>query len=306
MFHTVQKKVYLCALFYYIMPRKRQKTRKRRTNHTWQRIIRKIIGITAGIIVCGICGIIILWYFGLLPAREELPQFKKHWITFFSGYGHAQLPQAEVIGIDISHYQSYIQWGKVCFYYDRKQQLHREPSDRTKRKNIDFVIAKATQGAQMRDAFYRRNKAGAAEQGILFGAYHFYSADVSAKAQADNFIHTAHLQKGDFIPVLDVEPYHNRLPMPDSIIRWLNLVGEYYHAKPVIYTNEECYRNYFMKHKRLQDYHFWIARYGDKEPSHMHLIWQYSENGCVAGIAGPVDINVFQGTLQELYKYTLK
>lgn len=292
------------------MQNKSHTTRKRKRQtgkpSPWQRIARTLTGLTACIVLCGIGGIVGLWYFGLLPAREELPQFKERWFALFSSYRHTQLPQAEVIGIDISHYQSYIQWDEICFHYDRKRQLHSTPSENTQRKEVDFVVAKATQGARMRDAFYRRNKTGAAEQGILFGAYHFYSAGVSAQAQADNFIRTARLQKGDLVPVLDVEPDRNRLPAADSVARWAEIVSKYYGARPIIYTNEDCYRNYFLKHKRLQDYHFWIARYGGEEPSRMHLIWQCSESGVVAGITGPVDIDVFRGTKQELlHKYTL-
>lgn len=44
-----------------------------------------------------------------------------------------------------------------------------------------------------------------------------------------------------------------------------------------------------------QRYQVWIARYGEYKPD-VHLVfWQLSPEGRVAGIHGPVDINVFNG-----------
>ncbi|MCM1034516.1 MAG: hypothetical protein NC038_02960 [Paludibacter sp.] len=294
-------------------PSRRKKTsrssgkRSSRMPFYLKRWLRTLLWVICVCCLCMVAGIVFLWYSGMLPSPQELPQFKQRVYAFFTRFRPAQLPQADVIGIDISHYQSYIDWEEVCFLYDPHHKLYTHPTQKTQRREVDFVIAKATEGARIHDAFYHRNKEGAGKQNIPFGAYHFYSYKSSALAQARNFIQYANLQTGDLLPVLDVEPYRNRLPERDSVLRWLQTVEKYYGAKPIIYTNENCYQTYFMPYKQFRGYHYWIARYGGEQPSSKHLLWQSADNGKVAGIRGDVDLNVFRGTHQELHsKYTLQ
>ena len=158
----------------------------------------------------------------------------------------------------------------------------------------------------MHDSYYNRNKQGCRDKQLLFGAYHFYSPQASAIMQADNFISYSQLQKGDLVPVLDIEPVDGRLPMKDSVDRWLRIVGDYYGVRPIIYTNEKTYNNYFQKDKRFQRYPFWIARYGGKEPSRHHAIWQCAESGRVEGVTGPVDIDIFRGSKADLRLFMIE
>lgn len=280
--------------------RRTTKRRKKSACPLWKRILHIMIATIVILVLCVVLAIGTAWYYGWLPTREELPQFKERLYTLFHHNPNVQLPDAEVIGIDISHYQSYIDWDEVCLYLDKQRLLYREPHDGCSKREIDFVIAKATEGVRKQDNFYTRNKAGAAKYNMLFGAYHFYSPTLSARKQADNYIRTANLQRGDMVPILDVEVYKNRLPEADSILCWLKQVEHYYGAKPIIYTNENCYQTFFMKHKDLLNYHFWIARYGGQTPNRMHLMWQFTEMGVVAGIKGYTDINILRGTKEDL------
>lgn len=279
-----------------------QRRRKKNSLPIWKRVVRIVLGVLVCCCLLCIAAVVLMWYYGWLPARIELPQFKQRWCYIFSQNPNIQVPNAEVIGIDISHYQSYIDWDEVCLYMDKQRRLHRKPVSNYQRREIDFVVAKATQGTKWQDSFYKRNKAGAAKQNILFGAYHFYSPTQSAIGQANNFIQTADLQKGDIVPILDVELYNDLLPHPDSVLCWLKQIEAYYGAKPIIYTNENCYKSYFQNRKELCQYHFWIARYGEQQPDHIHLLWQFTETGIVSGIGGYTDINILRGTKEDLFR----
>ena len=283
--------------------RRRRLTKKQRQRR--RRLV--IIIVAVALLLVPAVSIFTLWWRGLLPTREELPRYKERLLIMLQGWKHTRLPEAEVIGIDISHYQANIDFGKLCFHIDNTRILYSSAKKDTKTRPVDFVIAKATQGSRMQDAYYNRYKQGCREQNILFGAYHFYSLHSSATAQADNFIRFAQLQKGDIVPVLDIEPVDGQLPVRDSVAKWLHIVERYYRARPVIYTNENTYKHYFAKSERLLSYPFWIARYGGREPSRHHIMWQCAESGKAGGVSGPVDIDVFRGTMADLkHLYVMK
>jgi lysozyme len=78
---------------------------------------------------------------------------------------------------------------------------------------------------------------------------------------------------------------------------WLYLAEITYGVKPIIYTNLKFYYQHLAG--QFDDYPYWLARYGSKEPTvgpaHKLTFWQYGDRGAVAGINGPVDLNVFIG-----------
>lgn len=277
-------------------------TAKRTKHRSPIRKVLRFVWITIVVFVLLVLlGIGILWSKGLLPSGpEELPRYKARIAAWFVRMKDASLPEGDVIGIDVSHYQAEIDFEELSFHIDSARKMYLHPSEKTTPRGVDFMVAKASQGANMRDTYYADNQASAHEYGIVFGAYHFYSVSADARAQAENFIHAANLQKGDMVPVLDVEPYKNRLPAYEDVLLWLKIVEEYYGVRPLIYTGENCYRSFFKKHSEFQKYNFWIARYGGAEPSMNHLIWQCTDNGKLAGIKGPTDVDVFRGSLRDL------
>ncbi len=286
-----------------------QKPKRRHLTPKQRKLLRRRIAITIVVVVLLLPVIVaaVLWWRGLLPTREELPRYKERILIMLQGWKHTRLPHGDVIGIDISHYQGNIDYEELCFHIDNTRRLYSSEKKDTQRRPVDFVIAKATQGNRMQDAYYNRNKQGCREHSILFGAYHFYSLLSSATSQADNFIHFAQLQKGDIVPVLDIEPVDERLPEQDSVLKWLQIVGKYYGVKPMVYTNEKTYKQYFLKTNLFKQYPFWIARYGGREPSKHHVMWQCAESGRVGGITGPVDLDVFRGTMADLkHLYVIK
>ncbi|MBQ8100650.1 MAG: hypothetical protein IJ169_05120 [Paludibacteraceae bacterium] len=274
--------------------RKLTKQQRRRRN------IAIAVAVVSLALMLPLAGLFALWWQGLLPTREELPRYKERLAILLSGRRHARLPEGEVIGIDISHYQGAVSWEELSFHTDNSRRMYKRAGKKTQPRQVDFVVVKATQGARNKDPYYERNKQGAREQGILFGAYHFYSYQAGAHAQAQHFIRSAALQQGDLAPVLDVEPYKGKMPPQDSVLCWLRMVERYYRTKPIVYTNESCYRIWFMPYPAFDGYPFWIARYGGNEPTRQHIIWQCSENGRAGGISRPVDLNVFRGSMSDL------
>lgn len=197
--------------------------------------------------------------------------------------------EAKAIGFDVSEYQDEIDWSEVKTL-DNDYEL-------------SFVFIRATVGNDRLDKRFEENWLKAKENHIIRGAYHYYRPNENSLEQAELFIKTVSLQKGDLPPVLDIE----QLPKNQSIERlkiglkrWLIAVEEHYKVKPIIYTGERYY-NDFLK-KEFSDYLFWIANYNfyREKMEEDWLFWQFTEKATVSGIKGNVDVNIFNGDLQQL------
>ncbi len=207
------------------------------------------------------------------------------------------LPQPyEMHGIDVSKHQGVISWKDV------KEMKVQEVQ-------IGFAFIKATEGIGRIDEQFRRNWFNAQKAGITRGAYHFFIASKSGKAQAENFLETAHLQKGDLYPVLDVEQTHgtSTANLQQRVADWLDMVEAKYKVKPIIYTNADFYKNFLAG--RFDDYPLWVAHYLVKDKPRINrnwYFWQHSETGHVNGIESFVDFNVFRGDSIDLKKLLLR
>ena len=199
-------------------------------------------------------------------------------------------------GIDVSHYQANIDWVAV-------------KAMQVKGIKIGFAFVKATEGLDDIDDNFRRNWFNARQAGMPRGAYHFFNAGKSGKAQAQNFISIVSLQKGDMPPVLDVEQSNGASVenIQQRVKDWIDLVESYYKVKPVIYTNIDFYENFLTD--RFDDYPLWIAHYLAKDKPRIKrnwIFWQYNEKGNVNGIDAYVDFNVFNGDSADFNKLLIK
>jgi lysozyme len=195
----------------------------------------------------------------------------------------------KAIGIDVSEYQEKISWSFV----DTLEQKY----------PIRFVFIRATVGKDRVDHRFERNWLGAKENKMIRGAYHYYRPNENSVAQAKLFIRSVDLHKGDLPPVLDIE----KLPRDQSIDslkvglkRWLRIVESHYKVKPIIYTGEKYYAD-FLK-EEFSEYLFWIANYNfyrEKIDSDW-LFWQFTEKASVPGIKTNVDVNIYNGDLEQL------
>ena len=194
-----------------------------------------------------------------------------------------------VFGIDVSRHQGRMDWEQIArFRFDGKK--------------IEFVFIKATEGANWEDPEFDYNWRKARKNGILRGAYHFYRPKIHSSQQMKNFTDKVAMSVGDLPPVLDVE-IESSLPKATyrkGVLNCLRIMERTYGVKPIIYTNQKLYREYF-KTADFAAYKFWISRLRKTPPSHIDWsFWQFTYEAVLPGTDEYVDVNVFKGSLQEL------
>lgn len=213
-----------------------------------------------------------------------------------------------IYGIDISKYQHVIGKKKYGIDWRRLRITHLgHISRKTVSGNVNFPISfiyvKSTEGATLLNPYYRQDYLAARAHGYKVGSYHFFSTLSPAAQQARQFLRHTIVQKGDFPPVLDVEPTRDQIVKMGGtgvlfarIRAWLRFVERETGMRPILYINQTFVNRYLDLAPDLKHgYHIWIARYGEFKPD-IHLIyWQLCPDGRVAGIHGEVDINVFNG-----------
>lgn len=201
----------------------------------------------------------------------------------------------KAVGIDVSEYQGKVKWIDVDTIENKYP--------------VRFVFIRATVGKDRLDRKFDKNWLGAKENKLIRGAYHYYRPNENSIEQAELFIKTVTLEKGDLPPVLDIE----KLPKNQSVERlkiglrrWLKRVEEHYKVKPIIYTGESYYDD-FLK-EEFSDYLFWIANYNFYRETMEEdwLFWQFTEKASVPGITGNVDVNIYNGDLQQLQFITVE
>lgn len=202
------------------------------------------------------------------------------------------LHKNKVFGIDLSHYQE-----KEDIIWDS---LH------LKNKNIrfEFAIFRATMGNNTTDRNFPFFWEKAKKYKLIRGAYHFYRPDEDPVLQANSYLKNVKLQKGDLLPVLDVE----KLPKSKSIDvflndiqTWLNIVEKKYGKKPIIYTYISFYDDYL--HQHFRKYPLWIANYNNvpaPSPIHQWTMWQFTENGITPGSKVKIDLNIYNGSREKI------
>lgn len=197
-----------------------------------------------------------------------------------------RLDRYSVHGIDVSHYQSRIDWETVAAM------------------PIDFVFVKATEGMTYTDSLFALNWAALKEKELVRGAYHFFRPEAPPGEQARHFARTVQLEPGDLPPVLDIEITGglSKVELVQRLQVWLDIVENAYGVRPVIYSNLHFYNRYLAGH--FLDYPLWIARYNERDPilacGSDWNFWQYGRHGRLPGIKGHVDFNVFNGSLAAL------
>jgi GH25 family lysozyme M1 (1,4-beta-N-acetylmuramidase) len=210
-----------------------------------------------------------------------------------------------VPGIDVSYWDAGIDWPKVRATGQR------------------FVVAKATEGSTYKDPTFDDNWFGAKSAGLLRGAYHFFRSNVDAKKQADYFIDYVHSVKddGELPPVLDLETNDgvskNKIIL--AVKTWLDRVEAAFGRKPIIYSGQYFLQDFLVQPGGgppawAKDYPLWLAQYPNQyqegtQPSLPRgwfgwTIWQYTDKGVINGINSRVDMNLFNGTLEDLYKFS--
>jgi lysozyme len=224
-------------------------------------------------------------------------------------------------GIDVSHYQGFIEWDKVVS------------------QGVVFVYMKATQGKAWYDPTFAGNwqatgRIEASRPSFHRGAYHFMTAKDAASLQAKNFIETVGPIPPNALPAcLDLEPdlvMLNGKPVRDSkgklidqwaqfspaqivqsVTTWAALVEKAKHKKPIIYTNSYWWKDRIRSDHSLDGFTVWIADYSSKslgreDPEVPRPLkwsfWQLTDQGVLTqgGAQSLVDVTIFHGNRSEL------
>ncbi len=200
----------------------------------------------------------------------------------------------QVHGFDISHHQGIIDWKML-------QSTQNTPFP------IRFVFMKASEGGDFSDENFSDNFAAAKKNGFIRGAYHFYNPKTSPERQADFFIQSVKLEPGDLPPVLDIETRSRDMEKLCGDLKiWLKRVEEYYKVKPILYTSYK-FKTRYLKDSIFDTYPYWIAHYYVDSVRYEGewRFWQHTDVGTLPGVRRKVDLNVFNGSLEELKMLTI-
>lgn len=192
-----------------------------------------------------------------------------------------------VVGVDLSKWQGAVDFAKI------------------RAAGKTYVFVKLTEGDDDVDPDYVRNVADARAAGLYTGSYHFYSTADTAQAQFDNLSKHLDLKPGDLPPVIDIEVLsQNSLPdLASELTTFLGLIESRYGVKPIIYSGENFANTQL---KGFADYPLWLAEYTGAPQPQLPLdwsawtFWQHSQSGRVDGVDGDVDLDRFNGDLDQL------
>jgi len=208
--------------------------------------------------------------------------------------------ESHIEGIDVSHHQGVVPWDAVAA------------------AGISFAFAKATEGASVVDGQFATNWNGMKQAGLVRAAYHFFHPRTPIEEQVENFVNVVGaINAGDLHPILDVEEAKlhtgggewDAIAKPDRVPLVLSCLQEVEArsgSKPILYTRRGFVRDFLGNPGTLTDYLLWIADYRAVSSPALPTgwttwtFWQYSQSGQVDGIAGPVDLDRFNGSRDEL------
>jgi lysozyme len=198
--------------------------------------------------------------------------------------------------IDISHYQ-------------------RTPSlQALQDAGIVAVIAKATQGSDIRDPTYFEKKSVLKNAGIKWGSYH-YSSGSDPALQVQNYLDYAQPEPDELI-ALDYEPSSFGPNMSyDQMVGFVELIYNRLGRYPVIYGGSllrESLQN--IDQSILSNCALWYARYdyypiGVPKIWNSWTLWQYSDGSLPESLPenlksipgfGTCDRDTYNGTQQQL------
>ncbi len=205
--------------------------------------------------------------------------------------GGGKSPEAyRIWGVDLSRHQHPIAWESLG-----EEKPH-------------FAFVKATEGTGIADPMYRRHTESLSQNGILWGAYHFFGHRTPGREQARHFIATARLGKGNLIPVLDIED-HKFFTDPEKMVReakaFCREIKKEYGVWPLIYCSSHFYARYLQKDFPDDRYRIWIADYSNV-PDAGWTFWQHTDAHPLGGTRVKIDRNVFSGSYEQLKQLVLK
>jgi lysozyme len=208
----------------------------------------------------------------------------------------AVVAPAPIDGIDVSHHQNSINWGRV------------------RRDGKVFAFIKVTEGERYIDPLYQYNLRNARAAGLRVGAYHYAQPTAnlaSAVRQADHFLAWFNLQDGDLLPVLDLEEANglDSAALTQWTLVWLSRVRGRTGLAPIIYASPLFWLIHLEDTAAIATagHTLWVADWDSDAPrtpaadwaASGWSIWQYDECGRVPGIRGCALLDYLVGPLER-------
>jgi lysozyme len=195
-----------------------------------------------------------------------------------------------VSGLDVSSYTGPVDWPRV------------------RAAGHAFAFARVSDGTAHLDSRFAGHWRGLRQAGLVRGAYQFFRPAQDPKAQAalllERLAAAGGLAPGDLPPVLDLEVTDG---LSDAAVRaaaqaWLDAVEAATGRPPLLYTAA------FMAPVLgggFGRYPLWVANFDAPCPALPDAwvawrFWQHTSAGSSPGVAGEVDLDVFDGAREEL------
>jgi lysozyme len=267
-------------------PRKRKASAPQRGRKETPAWVRYLLSIVVSVVF-----MLLFFYFFIRP-------YMYRWKPCYGlkGYGVCMPYGFKVHGIDVSHYQGKVDWAELA----KAQNDEQFP--------LRFVFMKASEGGDLADDAFQANFDSAKAHGFVRGAYHFYNPKTDPVRQADFFIRSVQLQRGDLPPVLDIEQRgSSKSQLQRDLKIWLQRVEAHYGVKPILYASYK-FKTDYLTDSVFNTYPYWIAHYYVDSVAYEGdwKFWQHTDVGTLPGIKGHVDLNVLHGTMEDLEALTLK
>lgn len=185
-------------------------------------------------------------------------------------------------GIDVSMWQGDIDFEEVA------------------ESGVDTVYIRSGLGCDYTDPYFEQNYERARAAGLNVGFYHYVTARTVSQAeyQAHFFVNTIQGKEFQCRLAMDFEDLTTLSAAEANEIglAFIRKVEDLSGKGTVVYS--DAYNAGAVFGGGLTEYPLWIAEYGVSEPSSAvnwdsWVGWQYSDMGNVAGISGPVDLDLY-------------
>ena len=175
-----------------------------------------------------------------------------------------------------------------------------------------FAFVKATEGGDWVNPHYVEDVQAAHAAGLKTGAYHYARPSTDAKTQAANFAAQIALAPDQTLPpALDIEVDEGKsaAQLEQWIEEFTSELKRLTGRTPMIYTYKYFWMGQMNNSQKFSDMPLWLAACQDQAPEAVGgwkklSFWQRSGSGKVAGIPTDVDMNLFNGSKQQLQSFS--
>ena len=180
--------------------------------------------------------------------------------------------------------------------------------DQVKTDGQSFAVVKASEGATWTNEHLAQDTTDAAANGLKVGTYHYARPAGDAREQARHYASQYNqVANHSLPPVLDLEVSEGK--SPEQLAQWtrdfMDEIEIQTGRTPMMYTYRYFWIEQMGNTQEFANYPLWLAAYQSTAPKPVGGwqkmdMWQRSDSGRVNGIAGDVDLNLFNGNQAQL------